>query len=91
MICQWSGEILTEMYIKLSKLKNSCDKPWGNSKTRGLYAAYGTDSISCANVSANQSCELSDLERYRATRFIARLFINIPVFKDVCKRVSFVE
>ena len=54
-----------------------------------IYAAYGTDSISCANVSANQSFELSDLKRYRATKFSARLFINITMFKDVCKRVSF--
>ena len=36
------------------------------------------------------SFELSDLERYRAIKLIAMLFINITVFKDVCKRVSFV-
>ena len=36
------------------------------------------------NVSANQSFKLSDLEWYHATKFIARIFINITVFKDVC-------
>ena len=30
------------------------------------------------------------LEWYGATKFIARLFINITMLKDVCKRVSFV-
>ena len=38
----------------------------------------------------SSSFELSDLERYRAIKLIAMLFINITVFKDVCKRVSFV-
>ena len=46
-----------------------------------IYAAYGTDSITCANVSANQSFELRDLERYCATKFIARLFITLPCLK----------
>ena len=36
------------------------------------------------------SFELTNLERHRATKFIARLFINITVFKDICKRVLFV-
>ena len=39
---------------------------------------------------SSSSFELSDLERYRAIKLIAMLFINIIVFKDVCKRVSFV-
>ena len=39
---------------------------------------------------SSSSFELSDLERYRAIKLIAILFINITVFKDVCKRVSFV-
>ena len=39
---------------------------------------------------SSSSFELSDLERYRAIKLIAMLFINITVFKDVCKRVSFV-
>ena len=56
-----------------------------------IYAAYGTDSIPCANVSANQSFEISDLERYRVTKFITRLFINITMFKDVRKHVLFVK
>ena len=51
---------------------------------------HGTDSISCTNVSANQSFELSELEWYCAITFIARLFINITMFKGVCKRVLFV-
>ena len=61
------------------------------SKTRVLYlCVYDTDLISCANLSENQSFKLSDLERYRATKFIAKLFVNITVFKDVCKCVLFV-
>ena len=52
-----------------------------------IYAAFLTP---CANVSANQSFELSDLEQYRATKFIARLFINITWFEHVCKFVLFV-
>ena len=39
---------------------------------------------------SSSSFELRDLERYRAIKLIAMLFINITVFKDVCKRVSFV-
>ena len=91
-----SSEILTEMYIKLSKRKNLCTSllpTLGQIARLGvsIYAEYGTDSIPCANVSANQSNKLSDnLEPYRTTKFIARLFINITVFKNVCKRVSFV-
>ena len=56
-----------------------------------IYVAYGTYSIQCGNVSTNQSFELSNLEQYRATKFITRIFINITVFKDICKRVSFVR
>ena len=39
---------------------------------------------------SSSSFKLSDLERYRAIKLITMLFINITVFKDVCKCVSFV-
>ena len=42
-----------------------------------IYSAYGTDLMSCANVSANQSFKLSNLEWYRVTKFIARLILTL--------------
>ena len=35
----------------------------------------------CVRVASYQSFELSDYERYRATKFIAKLFINVAVLK----------
>ena len=60
-----------------------------------LFAPILHESLTNSNLvqtlfDSSSSFELSDLEWYRAIKLIAMLFINITVFKDVCKRVSFV-